>query len=159
MTRLRWRVAATAVASLVVVPSALVGGVQTAAHACDRDENPFCIDVVIDVNGTICWEGIGPEGTSPTARVTLSEAQKEPVTVVFNTQDGTAVAPADYAAIRDTRVTVSAGQLSVEVPLKIVPDDIEEPDEYFVITISDPSTGTIGRGQDVVIIKDGKQPR
>jgi hypothetical protein len=79
------------------------------------------------------------------------------VTVLLTTQDGTAVAPHDYAAI-DAEVTVPAGELTAEVPIDLVADRIEEPEEWFLVTVSSPSVGGIGTGQALVTIVDGSPP-
>lgn len=162
MTRPRWRVGR--LAATVVFPTALLGLTPAASHACcDPDDDR----VLVSVNGTICWEQPPIDG-APLARergaqaivtVTLSQPVKETVTVLFRTTDGTAVAPEDYTAIPQLRVTIPAGAKGIEVPVQIRDDGRREPDEWFVVSISDPSTGTIGQGRAEVVIKDGAPPK
>jgi Calx-beta domain len=148
MTRLRWRIAA--VAAVLLVPVAGLVVMPTAGYA---DGDPQ-----ISTDGTICWERRAPKDPPPFVTVTLSKALDQDLTVVMNTQDGTATAPADYAAIVDLTVTIPAGELSVQVPLRIVADDKQEPDEYFLVYIDKPSQGTITQGKAEVVIKDGAPP-
>jgi len=90
--------------------------------------------------------------------IELSEAVNVPVTVIFNTYDGTATAPEDYTAVRGLKVTVPAGSRRTTVPVEIKADDVKEPDEFLKVTISSPSAGMIAKDSAVIIIKDGEQP-
>lgn len=164
MTRLRWRVGS--LAATVVFPTALLGLTPAAGHACCDPEDDR---VVVSVNGTICWEqppidGVPPatyaQGAQAVVTVTLSQPVTAPVTVLFRTTDGTAVAPADYTAITQRRVTIPAGARAVEVPVDIRADTQREPDEWFTVNISDPSSGVVvGQGRATVVIKDGAPPK
>jgi Calx-beta domain len=149
MTRLRWRRLGL-LAATVALPSAILVGVQAASYA---DEEPK-----VDVDGTICWEKGSAPGQRPVVVVSLPHTVKHPVTVVFDTSDGTAVAPDDYIAQHGVTVTIPANTLSVEVPLTIVADGIVEPDEWFKVTISKATGAGIGRASAAVTIKDGSPP-
>lgn len=76
-----------------------------------------------------------------------------PITFSVSTVDGTATAPADYAAV-DRRVTIPAGATGVDIPLRIAADGEPEPEEWFLVTISAPSVGKIGVGTAVVTVRD-----
>jgi hypothetical protein len=110
----------------------------------------------INPNDTVAWEKARCTPTNPV--VTLPQPANVAVTVIVDTVDGTAVAPYDYLAIRGLKVTIPAGSLSAEIPITIVADDITESDESFLVKISSPSVGWIGKDTAVVIIKDGVQP-
>jgi chitinase len=113
--------------------------------------------VVIVVYDTVAFEkGHFCQPRRPV--IELSEAVNVPVTVIFNTSDGTATAPEDYTAIRGLKVTIPAGSRRTTVPVEIKADDVKEPDEYLKVTISSPSAGTIAKDSAVIIIKDGEQP-
>jgi hypothetical protein len=150
--RLRRRLAAAAVT--VALP---VAGLVAVAPPSYGDEEPK--KPIIKADGTICWEKRRPGAPRPYVVVSLSEVAKDPITVLFDTRDGTAVAPDDYTAIKQLKVTIPAGATSVEVPLDIVDDNVREPDEWFTVTISRPSSGSIGKGTAAVIIKDGGPPK
>jgi hypothetical protein len=145
----RFAVAAAAVA----LPASAIFLGQTASYAGDEPGGP-----VFSTEGTICWE----KGQTPTQRpvvtVYLNDVTKDPVSVVLDTADGTAIAPDDYAAIRGQVVTIPAGASRVEVPLTIRPDAVVEPNEWFSVTISKPSAGRIGKGTATVVIQDGSPP-
>jgi len=80
--------------------------------------------------------------TSVNLTVTLSQAQSNNVTFVVNTSDGTAtLANNDYAPINNQTFNISAGQTSVTIPVFIVGDTVNEPNESFNVTISSPSSG------------------
>jgi hypothetical protein len=145
-----------AAAATVVLPAAGLFAAPTAGYGCCDEPKPR--GPIINTDGTICWEKGGPGGRRQFVVVYASEVAKDPITVIFNTVDGTAVAPDDYTAIKGQRVTIPAGASSVEVPLDIKSDNITEPDEVFYVTISKPSVGQIGKGRGTVIIKDGGPP-
>jgi hypothetical protein len=147
-TRRRLRRTLAAVAATIALPVATVVA-PAAAHADGG--------IVVSTDGTICWEK-GGTGNRPTVIVRLSEIAKDPVTVVLDTVNGTAVAPDDYVAISGLLVTVPAGASSVQVPLDIVADAVVEPDEWFFVSLSKPSVGQIGKNPATVIIKDGAPP-
>ena len=149
--RLRRRIAA--VAAALILPGSAVLLAPAIGHA---DEEPG--GLVFQTNSTIAWEKGGPGGQRPLVVVRVSEVVKEPVTVVLDTADATATAPADYAAITGLVVTIPAGSASAEVPLDIVADAVTEPDEWFSVSLSKPSRGKIGKGTAIVLIKDGGPP-
>lgn len=165
MTRLRWRVGVLAAA--VAMPTALLGPPPAAGRVCCADRGDED-EVVVSINGTICWEQPPPDGKPtrrtaqtwpPTVTITLSRPVREAVTVILDTRDGTAVAPYDYEAIKGRKVTIPEGARGVEVPLGIRADDEVEKDEWFLVIISEPSIGRIGNGKAEVIIKDGAPPK
>jgi hypothetical protein len=112
--------------------------------------------LVISIRGTGCTEGQPHGDANCFATVVLSSPQAMAVTVELSTADGSATAPADYAAVRGQVVTVPAGQLSVKVPMSVVDDHLVEDEETFFVTIANPSHGQIGVGRDVMTISDGK---
>ena len=64
------------------------------------------------------------------------------VTVSYTTSDGTAVAPADYIATSAT-TTIAAGTLSADIAIPINDDALDELDETFAVSLSDPSRATL----------------
>src|SRR5262249_21301403 len=69
------------------------------------------------------------------------------VTVDFATADGTAtVAGADYASTTGT-VSFGAGETSKTVSVTVNGDTLAEPDETFLVNLSNPVGGTIADGQ------------
>ncbi len=82
------------------------------------------------------------DGPAPmTFTITAVPAPTTPFTVVVTTVDGTARAPSDYTATPPggQLVTFAAGQTSQQVPVQIVGDHLEEPDESFTVTLTNPT--------------------
>jgi fibronectin-binding autotransporter adhesin len=67
-----------------------------------------------------------------TLTITLDGPSEDDIGVQVATADGTATAPADYAAIATT-FTIPAGQTSFVIPLSVVADGIDEPNETFLV--------------------------
>ena len=73
--------------------------------------------------------------------VRLSRPAAEAVSVDFSTLDGSATAGTDYLAASG-RVSIAAGQLSSEVTIAVVGDEIPEAPESFSVLLSNP-TGAV----------------
>jgi chitinase len=72
--------------------------------------------------------------------VTLSAPSTKPITVPYSTKDGSATAPADYAATSGT-LTFAPGERSKVVEVPIVNDKLSEGDETFTLSAG-AATGT-----------------
>lgn len=99
----------------------------------------------------------GNAGTAPlTFTVLLSNPSAVDVTVNYGTADGTATAPADYAATLGT-LTIPAGQLSGSIVVNVVGDTIDEPNETLFVDLTAPTNATIadGQGQGTIVDDDG----
>jgi hypothetical protein len=100
------------------------------------------------------------EGTSgPTPLdipVSLSAVSPQEVRVGFFTSDGTATAGSDYVAATGT-VTFTPGQTLRNVPVSVMGDTVDEPDERFYLNLQNPVDGTIGvlAGQGTILDDDG----
>ncbi len=75
--------------------------------------------------------------------VTLDSAATEAVTVDWATSDGTATAGTDYTAGNGT-LTFNAGDSSRTVSVTVAGDEVDEPDETFTVTLTNPSGATLG---------------
>jgi hypothetical protein len=104
-----------------------------------------------------------PEGDTATTTMnvtlTLSAAAPQITTVDYATSDVTAVATTgetqgDYTAAKGT-ATFATGQSSKTIPITIVGDRAQEPDETFRVTLSNPRNARIGtETQDETIKND-----
>ena len=92
-----------------------------------------------------------------TFTVSLSAAYDETVTVDYATADGTATAPADYAATSGT-LTFNPGDTTQTIDVPIVDDALPEPSETFAVDLSNPSNATIADGEGVGTITDNDPP-
>jgi probable HAF family extracellular repeat protein len=110
----------------------------------------------VSVNDVTVTEG--NTGTQSAAfTVTLSAASLQPVTVNFSTADGTA-AGGDYQAASGT-LTFAPGQTSQTVAVPVAGDRVAEPNETFVLHLSQATNSTVvGDGQGVGTITDD-EPR
>lgn len=100
------------------------------------------------------WLNEGNSGTTNfNFEVWLSAAVSRPVTVNYATANGTATAGSDYQAVSGT-LTIPAGQTSGIITVPVNGDNVSEPDETFLVNLSNPTNGTIADGQGVGTIVD-----
>ena len=85
--------------------------------------------------------------------VTLSAASSTPVTVRFDTADGTATAPTDYRSQSGT-VTFAPGQTRRVIVVAVAGDRVTEPTETFAVRMFTPSGATISDGRGIGRILD-----
>jgi hypothetical protein len=96
----------------------------------DDDDTP-----VLSVN-----DASGTEGGSVGFTLTLSAASNRPVTVDVDTSSVTAVAGQDYVDI-STTITLNPGETTKPFTVTLLQDDpaVDEPDETFLVTLSNQS--------------------
>ena len=91
------------------------------------------------------------EGASATSiasfKLSLSGSSTRPVTVKYATVDGTATASDDYVAVAPTTVTFAPGEVTKNVSVTINGDRTFEPDETFLVTLTDPTNATLAAPQ------------
>ncbi len=96
-------------------------------------------------DGTVI-EGNG--GTvDATFTVSLSAASSQEVTVQYATANGTATAGSDYTAIPLTTLTFAPGETSKTVTVLVNGDTLDEPNEAFVVNLSNAVNATIADTQ------------
>jgi VCBS repeat-containing protein len=78
--------------------------------------------------------------------VQLSTYNPYPVTVYYNTSDGTATAGSDYSA-RSGSVVFSPGQTQQTIVVPVNGDTVVEPDETFFVNLTNAVNGNITRSQ------------
>ena len=103
----------------------------------------------VSVSGSAVAEG----GGAAAFTVTLSGARDYPVSVRYATQDGTATAPADFAATSGT-LTFEPGETSKTVSVPVVGDALDEADESFSLVLSEPVNATLGTASAAATITD-----
>ncbi|MCR6489200.1 VWA domain-containing protein [Amycolatopsis sp. OK19-0408] len=90
------------------------------------------------INDVTVNEGSGGAQVPATFTVSLlGGASPNSVSVHYATANGTATAPADYAATSGD-VTFAPGETSRPVTVLVNPDTVDEPDETFTVTLSAP---------------------
>ena len=106
----------------------------------------------LSINSVSQAEGnSGP--TDFTFTVTLSSAASANVTVNWTTADGTATAGSDYTAGSGT-LTFSPGELTKTLTVPVIGDTTVEPDETFVVNLSNPSNATLAQPQGTGTIRN-----
>ena len=91
--------------------------------------------------------------TTATFNVTLSAASGKTVTLDWATAVGSATAGADYVAATGNR-TIAAGTTTATIGITVNGDLLDEIDETFGITLSNPSNATISDGSGLGTITD-----
>jgi hypothetical protein len=130
------------------------GGPTYRATATVRDDDPRPALRVSDARMT---EGDAGEAQMAFV-VSLSAALDRPVTVDYATADGTATAPADYAAAAGT-LLFEPGETSRAVPVRVRGDTADEPNETFTLNLRSPTLVTIADAQGVgTIVEDDDHP-
>ncbi len=74
---------------------------------------------------------------------TLSHSYPDPVSVAYETSDGTAVAGEDYTIVTGI-LTFTTGTTEAQILVPILDDQLVEPDETFSLELSDPIHATLG---------------
>jgi FG-GAP-like repeat/Calx-beta domain len=92
-----------------------------------------------------------------TFAVTLSAASPDTITVAYAAANGTATADSDYQATSGT-LTIPAGQSSGSITILVNGDRLAEPNETFVVNLSNATNATIADGHGVGTILDD-EPR
>jgi hypothetical protein len=93
------------------------------------------------------------EGSQHIFTVSLSAASASPVTVDYQTANGTALAGSDYTA-NSGKLTFSPGEVSRTVAVTTIQDQVVEPTETFALRLAGPTGATIADGEGIGTILD-----
>lgn len=96
----------------------------------------------VSINDASVIEGTGV-GATMIFTLSLSAASAEQIEVDWTSADGSAVAPGDYAADAG-RLAFTPGELTHTLAFALVGDALPEPDESFVVTLSNPLNADLG---------------
>ena len=101
--------------------------------------------VTVPPSASISSGASATEGTDTSVAftVTLDKAATGTVTIDYATSDGTASAGSDYTSTSGT-LTFAAGTTSQTITVPIADDAVNESDETFTVTLSNPSGATLG---------------
>jgi large repetitive protein len=106
----------------------------------------------LSINDVAITEG-NAGTTTATFTVNLSAASGKTVTLAWATAAGSATAGADFVAASGSR-TIAAGATTTTIGITVNGDVLDEVDETFGITLSNPSNATIADGSGVGTITD-----
>ncbi|WP_293995527.1 Calx-beta domain-containing protein [Sphaerotilus sp.] len=145
--------------------------VNTAGAGVDAEKDGTGIGTIVDDGTGTVPPGVTPDNDKPSFSigdvtvneasksavftVTLSNTAKMPVTVTYNTADGTAVQPGDYTAQTGT-LTFAPGETSktISIPIRNDLPAVFEGDETFTVNLTSPTNATIADGVGIGTIKD-----
>jgi bacillolysin len=166
----------TAVSGPLTIPAGAASSVVNVPVLGDLVDEPnetFTVNLSAPVNATLAdAQGLGTivdDDATPvlsvpdvaaaeaagtmTYTVALTNPRSIPITVSFATAAGTATPGVDYTQVSGT-LTIPAGASSAPLPVPLLDDPMDEPDETVVVTLSAPVNATLGDGQAVGIIVD-----
>ncbi|MCG8351660.1 MAG: hypothetical protein MI924_28160, partial [Chloroflexales bacterium] len=113
---------------------------------------------ILSINDTSVVEGNAGTTTNAVFTVSLSAASDQTVTVDFATSNGTANAGSDYISASGV-LTFPAGVTTRIITVVVNGDDLNEPDQTFFVTLSNPSNATITRNRGTgTILNDDPAP-
>jgi Tol biopolymer transport system component len=117
----------------------------------ENDDTP-----ALTINNVTANEG-NSEPTAFDFTVTLSPASNQTVSVNYATEDGTAMAGTDYVAILPTQISFAPGETQKTITVTVNGDTSVEPDETFVVNLSDATNADIGtlQGTATIVNDDG----
>ncbi|HUQ31150.1 MAG TPA: tandem-95 repeat protein, partial [Pyrinomonadaceae bacterium] len=127
-------------------------GAQTTAVLTITDNDPTPTLSITDATVTE-----GNSGTvNATFTVSLSAASGLPVSVNYQTADGTATAPSDYTAIPSTALNFAPGETTKTVTVLVKGDTLAEADENFFVNLSGAVNASIAdnQGQGNIVSDD-----
>ena len=133
--------------------NATVGSIATHTYTI-LDDDPL---PSLAINNVIVIEG-NSGTTNANFTVTLSPASGKTVTVNYATADGTATAPADYAALPTTTLTFNPGETTKTITVVVNGDLVDELDETFTVNLSNPTNATLSTGTGTGTITDDDRP-
>jgi plastocyanin len=100
-------------------------------------------------------EGAAGTTKSMVFTVTRSGSTAGTSTVKYATANGTATAGSDYTAVSNKTLTFAAGVTTMKAKVKLIGDNVREPDETFSLNLSAPVGATISDGMAVgTIVND-----
>ncbi|MEO8277245.1 MAG: carboxypeptidase regulatory-like domain-containing protein, partial [Thermoanaerobaculia bacterium] len=109
-------------------------------------------DAQLSVTDLSLHEGTGGI-TSANVHVRLSGPSAQTISASYSTVAGSATAPADFAFTSGT-VNFAPGEVEQNAIVNVVPDALDETDEFFLVRLSAPSGAAITDGEAVITIED-----
>ena len=143
--------------ALADAASVLVHGVSGGDYGANAvPADPVTVKIIEDdvptlsISDQVGLEDIGAMEFS----VTLSTASSEPVTVDYETAGGTATEDVDYTRRAGTLIFPAHSTAARTISVPITNDTLEEPQETFTVTLSDPVAATLDDAEATGTITD-----
>lgn len=118
----------------------------------DDDPTP-----TLSISDCAVSEGTGANSVC-TFTVSLAPASAQTVTVAYNSADGSATQPGDYAPAVNGALQFAPGETSKPVGITVIGDALDEDNETLVLNLSAATNATIGDGQGQATLVDNDNP-
>lgn len=115
--------------------------------ATDRDGDTATLRFDLEVGPPITVsiaDTLAPEGRQLEFPVTLSAPAQVPLSVVYRTADGTALADQDYVPVSARTLVFAPGETTLVAAVQVFGDEVPEPDETLRVTLSEPVHTSLG---------------
>jgi len=132
------------------VPAAGATGAGTILD--DNDPLP-----TVSITGPVTIQEGNSGNTVVTYNVQLSGPSGQPVTVEYETADGTGVAGTDYEHVAGT-LTFAAGVSTLPITVNVLGNTIDQDNRVFKVNLSNPHLTTVDVGQVETTIEDDDAP-
>jgi len=139
-------------------PDFTIEVITSSANGATAPKSPPQLKIIDDdqprlsINDVVVKEGDSGPATA-TLDVTMSSAATKQITVSYATADGSATATGDYTAASGT-LTFAPGELKKTINVNVTGDTNKEPNEIFVVSLSNPVNASLGRSAGAVSILD-----
>jgi Bacterial Ig domain/Calx-beta domain len=110
------------------------------------DPAPACTGICLSIDDVSVAEG-NKSSTKATFTISLSAPSQNPVTVVVESIDGTAIQGVDYQPFGRKTLSFKGGRTSMTVSVRMIGDRLLEPDETFFVQLSSPVNAGISDGE------------
>ena len=128
--------------------NATIGDGSGVATITDDDAAP-----TLSINDVTVTEG-NAGTTTATFTASLSSVSSNPVSFDWTTAPGSATAGTDYVAANGTSKTIAAGSTTTTFTVTVNGDTVDEANETYGITLSNPGNATIADGSGLGTITD-----
>ncbi|OWY25739.1 hypothetical protein C7N43_31380, partial [Sphingobacteriales bacterium UPWRP_1] len=158
-----WRTGSSPTSPLVSNPAAVGAGpyylFEKSAAGCYSSPKMVTITInpcpvpTLTINDITVNESAGVA----TLQICASATSTLPITVTYNTSNGTALSVVDYTSTTGTAL-IPAGQTCVNITIPITDDFVSEPTETFNVNLTSPNNATIADPLGIVTILDNDNP-
>ncbi len=100
----------------------------------------------LEVSDVLLAEGTG--GSTDFVFIISQPVSALPVTVVYSTADGSAIADSDYLP-QSGSLTFLPGETTKQITIQVIADFFVEPNEQFLVVLSDVENGTISKSTGI----------
>jgi beta-glucanase (GH16 family) len=115
----------------------------TASGSCKKSPADLIPPDILISNSLVLVDEDNPSGMV-TLTVEISSESEKPVTLDYNTADGTALAGKDYIPVAQGKITFAPGEISKNILIDILPDTSVKEDVFFTVQLKQPVNAVLG---------------